>query len=116
MSAKHPGPWGSLLWNHIEEIRSLRIQRKRWKDIAEHLEKERGVKTSARAVRNFFVRSRNPKLRLPAGLEHLRAHSTATVPPPAATSPGPPARREDLIDPLSTEESDERPKFKINQP
>lgn len=61
----HPGPWGSPLWDHLETIRTLRMQRKTWKQIAEALD----VETTPRAVRNFFVRSRNPKRKVPAGLE-----------------------------------------------
>src|ERR1700674_4336677 len=68
----HPGPWQSELWDHLEEIRSLRRARATWKDIAAQLGEKHGVQTPAAAVRNFFVRSRNPNLRLPDGLEHLR--------------------------------------------
>jgi hypothetical protein len=69
----HTGPWGSVLWDHLNEIRALRIKRKSWKDIASHLKTEHGIGVQPRAVRNFFVRIRNPKLKIPAGLEALKS-------------------------------------------
>jgi hypothetical protein len=91
----HPGPWESQLWDHIEEIRSLRRQRRKWKDIAAELALK-GVTISPAAVRNFFIRSRSPKLKLPAGLEHLRPSpesntaisKTAIVRTPVEKTPG----------------------------
>jgi hypothetical protein len=59
-----------VLWPHLEQIRALRFQRKKWKDIQAIIATEHGVKVTERAVRNFFVRSRTAKL--PVGLEHLR--------------------------------------------
>jgi len=103
---EHPGPWVSELWNHLEEIRTLRMQRKTWKQISKTLaDKTPSVKITPRTVRNFFVRSRDPKLTLPAGLEHLRP-----IPPPQP-APDQPAREvharketpETKPDPLSTE-------------
>ncbi|MBV8228283.1 MAG: hypothetical protein JO232_24170 [Verrucomicrobia bacterium] len=70
---EHPGPWGSKLWDHLQEIRSYRRARMKWKDIAAELgKKDPPVVITPAAVRNFFIRSRSPKLKLPAGLEHLR--------------------------------------------
>jgi hypothetical protein len=99
-------PWQSKLWDHLEEIRSLRRARATWKDIAAHLGEKHGVQITAAAVRNFFVRSRNPNLRLPDGLEHLRPA------PPEHPSGATPASavhhaKKETIDPLSTEVPDE---------
>jgi hypothetical protein len=69
----HTGPWGSVLWDHLNEIRVLRIKRKSWKDIASQLKIEHGIEVQPRTVRNFFVRSRSPKLKIPAGLDALKS-------------------------------------------
>src|SRR6266403_6237395 len=87
----HPGPWQSKLWDHLEEIRSLRRARATWKDIAAQLGEKHGVQITAAAVRNFFVRSRNPNLRLPDGLEHLRAPSNPHASLPSNPSEPQPA-------------------------
>jgi hypothetical protein len=65
-----------------------------------------GVQITAAAVRNFFVRSRNPNLRLPDGLEHLRPA------PPEHLSRATPASdvhhaKKETIDSLSTEVPEE---------
>src|SRR5208282_1470937 len=83
----HPGPWGSPLWKHIEVIQRLRSERLTWKDIAKHLAEEEALVISPRAIRNFFARTRNPNLKLPAGLENLLP---ATKPSPS--SPDEPER------------------------
>lgn len=113
---QHPGPWGSQLWDHLEEIRRLRRARTKWKDIAKALEAQ-NVTITASALRNFFVRSRDPKLKLPAGLEHLRppeSPSPATPPnsPPYHDTP------EKDADPLSTdvrEVPEDDPFYKFNK-
>ena len=57
MPKDHPVAWGSPLWPHLELIRSMRRQRKKWADIADHLEADHGVKVTFRTVRNFFKRA-----------------------------------------------------------
>jgi hypothetical protein len=102
----HPGPWQSELWDHLEEIRSLRRARATWKDIAAQLGEKHRVQITAAAVRNFFVRSRNPNLRLPDGLEHLRpAHPEQ----PTRATPASDVHhaKKETIDPLSTEVPDD---------
>src|SRR5438309_630886 len=77
---EHPGPWGSVLWDHLDEIRALRRKRKRWEDIALHLEKERGVKLTSRSIRNFFARA--VKAKLPLGFEPIAPSTSPAVEPP----------------------------------
>jgi hypothetical protein len=65
------GPFQSPLWDHLDQIKKLRMARKTWKAIAEQLP----VRLTPRSVRNFFVRYRNAKL--PAGFESLRKSEPA---------------------------------------
>ena len=67
--AVHPKPFQSALWNHLEEIRQMRRARKMWIEIAAHLKEAYGVEVSYRTVRNFFIRTRSPNRRIPAGFE-----------------------------------------------
>lgn len=83
----HHGPWGSPLWKHLELIQKLRGQRLTWKDIAACLEKEAGLVIKPRTIADFFVRSRNPDLKIPAGLEGL-----LPSPKPLQFSPDEPER------------------------
>ena len=63
-----PPPFQSPLWRHWELIRSMRRGRKMWKEIAEVLEKEHGLKTSHKTIQNFFKRAqRIRKEGLPLG-------------------------------------------------
>jgi hypothetical protein len=102
MPREHPRAFQSPLWPHLEEIRALRRARKMWVEIAEHLERTHHVKVSYRAVRNFFVRTQNPKRRIPAGLEeHVGAKPAAPV-PPAAAAPAP----ADPFDPVTENPAD----------
>src|SRR5258707_15799462 len=67
--AVHPKPFQSALWNHLEEIRQMRRARKMWAEIAAHLKEAHGLEVSYRTIRNFFIRTRSPKRRIPAGFE-----------------------------------------------
>ena len=67
--AVHPKPFQSALWNHLEEIRQMRRARKMWAEIAAHLKEVHGLEVSYRTIRNFFIRTRSPKRRIPAGFE-----------------------------------------------
>jgi hypothetical protein len=83
VSAKgHPGPWGSVLWDYLEDIRKWRMARTKWIDVVVLLKNEKGIIITPAAVRNFFVRSRNPNLKLPDYLEHLRPHPPAPLAAP----------------------------------
>lgn len=83
---EHPKPWASALWGYRDEIHGLRLQRKTWQEIADHLEQKHSVKITSRAIRNFFVRSRDPKL--PAGLENLvPSQETRHAAPPTPEGP-----------------------------
>ena len=93
-SKPHPGPWGSVLWDHLEDIRKWRMKRTKWEDVVILL-KERGVTITPAAVRNFFVRSRNPNLKLPDYLEHLR-------PPPSPKFSEPTTKQEAPAQPQQT--------------
>jgi hypothetical protein len=113
----HPGPWGSVLWDHLEAIRDLRRKRKRWSDIAVHLEKEHGVKITSRAIRNFFARA--IKAKLPLGFEPtslLPKASPTPAPPASAPSPQIPdevAAEFDRRAKALREQNAKRPGFKI---
>ena len=47
----------------------MRRARKMWAEIAAHLNEAHGVEVSYRTVRNFFIRTRSPNRRIPAGFE-----------------------------------------------
>jgi hypothetical protein len=53
---EHPRAWGSVLWDHRDEVLAMRRGRKTWKEITEHLAQTHGVKLTYGTVRNFFVR------------------------------------------------------------
>jgi IS5 family transposase len=85
MPKEHPKPFQSSLWPHLDTIRQMRRERKMWTEIADHL-KTKGVTVSYRTVRNFFLRTRSPKRRIPAGFEE----ALGVIPkPPAAIREGP---------------------------
>src|SRR3979411_2095513 len=77
MPKEHPVAWASQLWPHLELIRSMRRQRKKWAEIADHLEREHSVKVTFRTVRNFFKRATDPKRKSPLGVPQ---HSTPPTP------------------------------------
>jgi hypothetical protein len=54
---KHPGPYASQLWPHLESIRTLRRRRKTWRAITKHLDDACGIKLGVWTVRNFFKRA-----------------------------------------------------------
>jgi IS5 family transposase len=87
MPKEHPKPFQSSLWPHLETIREMRRARKMWTEIAEHL-KTKGVTVSYRTVRNFFLRTRSPKRRIPAGFEE----ALGVVPKERAAVPSGPAQ------------------------
>jgi IS5 family transposase len=86
---EHPKPFQSQLWPHLETIRQMRRERKMWTEIADHL-KTKGVTVSYRTVRNFFLRTRSPKRRIPAGFEEALG-VIPKQPAPAAPAPARPA-------------------------
>jgi hypothetical protein len=83
----HPPAWSSVLWPHLDTIRSLRRQRKTWLAITEHLKNDHGITITHRSVRNFFKRSVNVKL--PLGFEDPVPSPPVTPHPtnPAADAP-----------------------------
>jgi hypothetical protein len=80
MPDKHPSPWGSKLWDHVDLIRSMRLGRHSWKMIARHLGESHGVQISPQAVQNFFSRNSRRK-RMPLGFEVYFPAPTAAQPP-----------------------------------
>jgi hypothetical protein len=120
MPKEHPKPFQSQLWPHLETIRQMRRERKMWTEIADHL-KTKGVTVSYRTVRNFFLRTRSPKRRIPAGFEEALGvvpKQPATVPAgpaqPAASvrsqpkPSAPPGADDDLLEPVVEETVSER--------
>src|ERR671922_2825355 len=84
-----PPPFQSPLWQHWELIRSMRRGRKMWKEIAEVLEKEHGLKTSHKTVQNFFKRAQRIRKEggLPLGWEDAEPAAVPSAPPPAKPAP-----------------------------
>ena len=77
----------------------MRRGRKMWKEIAEVLEKEHGLKTSHKTIQNFFKRAqRIRKEGLPLGWEDPESTSTkpasAPAQPAAGVKPGPAVKPE----------------------
>jgi transposase len=87
---EHPHAWGSALWDHLEEIRSLRKRRATWKAVAEALA-EKGVRRHPAVVRRFFKRALTT--RLPDGFEvnqpPPKETTTTTHAPPPVEQPAP---------------------------
>ena len=71
----------------------MRRARKMWAEIAAHLKEAHGLEVSYRTIRNFFIRTRSPKRRIPAGFEESLG---APVPYPG---PGPVQRSALLVTP-----------------
>ncbi|HEV2947210.1 MAG TPA: hypothetical protein VGX70_07525 [Gemmataceae bacterium] len=92
--AVHPKPFQSALWNHLEEIRQMRRARKMWAEIAAHLKEAHGLEVSYRTIRNFFIRTRSPNRRIPAGFEEsLGAQPVPhSGPVPGSALPAPPTK------------------------
>ena len=92
--AVHPKPFQSVLWNHLEEIRQMRRARKMWAEIAAHLKEAHGLEVSYRTIRNFFIRTRSPNRRIPAGFEEsLGAQPVPhSGPVPGSALPAPPTK------------------------
>ena len=63
---RHPKPWQSELWPHLDLIRKRRLARASWPDIAVEL-KNLGVSVHPDTVGRFFRRAQSGKL--PLGLE-----------------------------------------------
>lgn len=83
----NPGPWHSALWDHLEEIRQLRHQRKKWAEISRHLKEKRKIDISYRAIRNFFIRSRKRNRKVPVGFENTIL--SGVKPPQDTPAPSP---------------------------
>src|SRR5271165_4405578 len=78
------GPYTSALWDHLAEIKKLRQQRKTWEQVAAILadpKRDDKVVITGRAIRNFFIRSRKPGRRIPAGFEGTVLASGTSVNP-----------------------------------
>ncbi len=92
--AVHPKPFQSALWNHLEEIRQMRRARKMWAEIAAHLKEAHGLEVSYRTIRNFFIRTRSPNRRIPAGFEESLGAQPVPHPGPVPGSalPAPPTK------------------------
>jgi hypothetical protein len=95
---EHPGAFQSPLWKHLETIRSLRLARKTWREVAEALARDHQIKMPASSICRFFVRAK--KARLPAGMkpEPVRPQPQPVL--PFASEPsGVDLNRADLHDP-----------------
>jgi hypothetical protein len=94
---EHPRAWGSVLWDHEKEVLAMRRARKTWKEIAEHLDQQHGVKLTYRTIRNFFDRysKRLKEKNFPIGYgpepNPPSAPSPALAPPASAPAPIPPS-------------------------
>ena len=89
---RHPKPWQSELWPHLDLIRKRRLARASWPDIAVEL-KNLGESDHPDTVGRFFRRAQSGKLPLGFEPEPRQAASPAeplsTLPPigPDATDP-----------------------------
>lgn len=63
----NPGPYRSVLWSHLEDIRRWRASGDTWKAIANKLFSIHNIKVSTQGVYLFFKRS--DKVREPLGMK-----------------------------------------------
>jgi hypothetical protein len=87
MPKNHPVAWGSPLWPHLDLIRSMRLQRKKWAEIAEHLKDDHGVDVTFRTVRNFFKRATDPNRKRPLGFPQSSAQPVTAITTDAKPAP-----------------------------
>ena len=88
-----PAAWKSPLWDHLESLKAWAGQRPKlsWKEIAERLEQEKGLKVPWRTVYKFFARTdrRAREGKLPLGMKPADRSEAA----PAAKSRRPGASK-----------------------
>jgi hypothetical protein len=68
----------------------MRRSRKGWQEIADHLEKQHGLKVTHRTLFRFFARATDPKRKRPLGFEE--AHPATPAAPELSTDQTPAAR------------------------
>ena len=85
----HPPAWGSPLWPHVDEIKSMRKRRQTWREIAEFLEATHGVKTTRGTVQRFFKRAKELKKSLPLGFDTMTGAEPGSDTPSEMRKPEP---------------------------
>ena len=66
---KECAPYRSALWEHVEEIRALRLKRQSWRAIARRLEEQHGLKMAPNTITRWFERAAAKRWRVPMGFE-----------------------------------------------
>lgn len=80
-------PFRSKLTPFFEEIRQLRLRRRTWKQIAEQLEAEHGVKSAPSSVYEFFRRHRKRPAPLGFPEEEVSVQQSPVRPAKACKAP-----------------------------
>jgi hypothetical protein len=62
-------PYRSALWEHVQEIRALRLKRQSWRAIATQLEEQHGLKMAPNTITRWFERGAAKRWRVPMGFE-----------------------------------------------
>jgi len=79
---KGSSPYRSKLWNHVEEIRSLRFKRQSWRAIARTLAESHGLKVAPTTITRWFQRAAGKRWRVPLGFETARPKPKPVEPHP----------------------------------
>jgi len=66
---KASAPYRSALWEHVEEIRALRLKRQSWRAIARELEELHSLKMAPNTITRWFERAAAKRWRVPMGFE-----------------------------------------------
>jgi len=66
---KGSAPYRSALWEHVEEIRALRLKRQSWRAIARQLEEQHGLKMAPNTITRWFERGAAKRWRVTMGFE-----------------------------------------------
>jgi hypothetical protein len=114
MARHHPLPHRSPLWKHLELIRSMRLGRHTWEQIADRISEIQGESVHPTTVYNFFKRYADRLKRTgrgqALGFEPLPGDATPAAPGPAqpAAAPAPPSTiAEEQPDYIPVEEPDD---------
>jgi hypothetical protein len=99
----HPRPFESPLWKHLDAIRQMRVARKTWAQIAEHIGKAEGRAISFTTVHNFFRRAAE-RQKKGKGLFPLGYSDPFTNEPQNPSPPASPDDPEPTASPKTTKE------------
>jgi hypothetical protein len=91
---KGSAPYRSALWQHVAEIRALRLKRESWRAIARQLEVQHGLKMAPNTITRWFERGAAKRWRVPMGFEEATpkgklAMAASSVSDPFSVEVGP---------------------------